>query len=51
MNLCVASQRVFVVVVYFVSDSVRQLLVIPSYSLITIVLTRLIRSMFFPCDT
>jgi hypothetical protein len=29
--LCVASQRVFVVLVYFVIDSVRKLLDIPSY--------------------
>jgi hypothetical protein len=28
--LCVASQRVFIVVVYFVIDSVRKLLDIPS---------------------
>jgi hypothetical protein len=32
ITLCVASQRVFVVVVYFVIDSVRKLLDIPSYS-------------------
>jgi hypothetical protein len=29
--LCVASQRVFIVLVYFVIDSVRNLLDIPSY--------------------
>jgi hypothetical protein len=29
--LCVASQRVFIVVVYFVIDTVRKLLGIPSY--------------------
>jgi hypothetical protein len=32
MILCVASQRVFVAVVYFVIDSVRKLLDIPSYA-------------------
>jgi hypothetical protein len=31
ITLCVASQRVFVVVVYFVIYSVRKLLDIPSY--------------------
>jgi hypothetical protein len=31
ITLCVASQRVFVVVVYFVIDSVRKLLDTPSY--------------------
>jgi hypothetical protein len=31
ITLCVASQRVFVVVVYFVIDSVRKLLGTPSY--------------------
>jgi hypothetical protein len=31
ITLCVASQRVFIVVVYFVIDSVRKLLDIPSY--------------------
>jgi hypothetical protein len=31
INLCVASQRVFIVVVYFVIDSVRNLLDTPSY--------------------
>jgi hypothetical protein len=31
INLCVASQRVFIVVVYFVIDSVRKLLDTPSY--------------------
>jgi hypothetical protein len=30
ITLCVASQRVFIVVVYFVVDSVRKLLDIPS---------------------
>jgi hypothetical protein len=30
-NLCVTSQRVFIVVVYFVIDSVRKLLDTPSY--------------------
>jgi hypothetical protein len=33
ITLCVASQRVFIVVVYFVIDSVRKLLVTPSYSI------------------
>jgi hypothetical protein len=33
ITLCVASQRVFVVVVYFVIDSVRKLLDTPSYTL------------------
>jgi hypothetical protein len=28
---CIASQRVFIVVVYFVMDSIRKLLDIPSY--------------------
>jgi hypothetical protein len=32
ITLCVASQRVFVVVVYFVIDSVRKLLDTPSYN-------------------
>jgi hypothetical protein len=32
ITLCVASQRVFVVVVYFVIDSVRKLLNTPSYA-------------------
>jgi uncharacterized protein HemY len=32
ITLCVASQRVFIVVVYFVIDSVRKLLDIPSYA-------------------
>jgi len=31
ITLCVDSQRVFVVVVYFVIDSVRKLLDVPSY--------------------
>jgi hypothetical protein len=31
ITLCVASQRVFVIVVYFVIDSVRKLLDTPSY--------------------
>jgi hypothetical protein len=31
ITLCVASQQVFIVVVYFVTDSVRQLLDTPSY--------------------
>jgi hypothetical protein len=31
ITLCVASQQVFVVVVYFVIDSVRKLLDTPSY--------------------
>jgi len=31
VSLCVASQRAFVVVVYFVVDSVRKLLDTPSY--------------------
>jgi hypothetical protein len=31
ITLCVASQRVFIVVVYFVINSVRKLLDIPSY--------------------
>jgi hypothetical protein len=31
ITLCVASQQVFIVVVYFVIDSVRKLLDIPSY--------------------
>jgi hypothetical protein len=41
ITLCVASQEVFIVVVYFVIDSVRNLLVTPSYvctSLMTCVL-------------
>jgi hypothetical protein len=33
ITLCVASQRVFIVVVYFVIDSVRKLLDTPSYAL------------------
>jgi hypothetical protein len=32
ITLCVASQRVIIVVVYFVIDSVRKLLDTPSYS-------------------
>jgi len=36
MNLCVASQRMFIVVVYFVIDSVRKLFDIPSYTNLTI---------------
>jgi hypothetical protein len=32
ITLCVASQRVFIFVVYFVIDSVRKLLDTPSYS-------------------
>jgi hypothetical protein len=32
ITLCVASQRVFIVVVYFVIDSVRKLLDTPSYT-------------------
>jgi hypothetical protein len=31
ITLCVSSQRVFIVVVYFVIDSVRKLLGTPSY--------------------
>jgi hypothetical protein len=31
ITLCVASQRVFIIVVYFVIDSVRKLLGTPSY--------------------
>jgi hypothetical protein len=31
ITLCVVSQRVFIVVVYFVNDSVRKLLDTPSY--------------------
>jgi hypothetical protein len=34
ITLCVASQRVFIVVAYFVIDSVRKLLDIPSYALL-----------------
>jgi hypothetical protein len=33
ITLCVASQRVFFVVVYFVIDSVRKLLDAPSYGI------------------
>jgi len=33
ITLCIASQRVFIVVVYFVIDSVRKLLDIPSYDI------------------
>jgi hypothetical protein len=33
ITLCVASQRVFIAVVYFVIDSVRELLDTPSYLL------------------
>jgi hypothetical protein len=33
ITLCVVSQRVVVVVVYFVTDSVRELLDTPSYNL------------------
>jgi hypothetical protein len=33
ITLCIASQRVFIIVVYFVIDSVRKLLVTPSYVL------------------
>jgi hypothetical protein len=32
ITLCVASQRVFIVVVYFVIDSVRKILDIPLYT-------------------
>jgi len=32
ITVCVASQRMFIVVVYFVIDSVRKLLDIPSYT-------------------
>jgi len=32
INLCVASQRMFIVVVYFVMDSVRKLMDTPSYT-------------------
>jgi hypothetical protein len=32
ITICVASQRVFIVVVYFVIDSVRKLLDTPSYA-------------------
>jgi hypothetical protein len=32
INLCVASQRVFIIVVYFVIDSVRKLLLTLSYN-------------------
>jgi hypothetical protein len=34
ITLCVASQRVFIVVVYFVIDSVRKLLNTSSYSVL-----------------
>jgi hypothetical protein len=34
ITLCVASQRVFIIVVYFIIDSVRKLLDTPSYLLI-----------------
>jgi hypothetical protein len=34
ITLCGASQREFIVVVYFVNDSVRKLLDIPSYTLL-----------------
>jgi hypothetical protein len=45
ITLCVASQRVFIVVsVYFVMDSVRNLLVTPSYIHFTLVRTRYPRS-------
>jgi hypothetical protein len=44
INLCVASQRVFIIiVVYFVIDSVRKLLDIPSY------LSKLRFNIIFPC--
>jgi hypothetical protein len=32
ITLCIASQRMFIIIVYFVIDSVRKLLDIPSYS-------------------
>jgi hypothetical protein len=34
ITLCVASQRVFIVAVYYVIDSVRKLLDTPSYSFV-----------------
>jgi hypothetical protein len=40
ITLCVASQRVFIVVVYFIIDSVRKLLDTPSYVDPTLLKTR-----------
>jgi hypothetical protein len=40
ITLCVASQRVFIVVVYFVIDSVRKLLDTPSYTVTSSLLYR-----------
>jgi hypothetical protein len=37
ITLCVASLRVFIIVVYFVIDSVRKLLDTPSYSYVGVV--------------
>jgi hypothetical protein len=37
ITFCVASQRVFIVVVYFVIDSVRKLLDVPSYATVLLV--------------
>jgi hypothetical protein len=42
ITLCVASQRVFIVVVYFVIDSVRKLLDKPSYYKLTILFLRVL---------
>jgi hypothetical protein len=39
ITLCVASQRVFIAVVYFVIDSVRILLDTPSYALVKVKLS------------
>jgi hypothetical protein len=50
ITLCVTSQRVFIVVVYFVIDSVRKLLDTPSYSKDRIFLFRNDRTILYDAD-
>jgi hypothetical protein len=42
ITLCVASQRVFIVVVYFVIDSVRKLLDTISYVIFCVILDKIL---------
>jgi hypothetical protein len=54
ITLCVASQRVFIVVIvfYFVIDSVRKLLDTPSYVVISFhVLCLYMSTHYYPCTT
>jgi hypothetical protein len=48
ITLCVASHRVFIIVVYFVKDSVRKLLDIPSYISVMCIFSLFFFFLLFP---